>query len=315
VPGRAGRARALFAAPPKSEPPPKPVPAVALQGCRIARVLDGAVEIVHASPADRAFPDRVNESLGLCFKAGPAHDVCADGRALRYPADALCIRTPGTVWSARATGPAGFLSVDVEPALLPEGGLVGAMRFVVPTAVPGLTRRVAVLRSDAAALDQEVAVAELVDALVAARLVAAPALDAGLGARAANPRAPPAPDLRERRRAARRSAVPLSDAVGTNRFVLLRAFRRAFGVPPHAFVLQLRVERARARLARGASLSGTAFELGFADQSHFSRVFARVVGLAPGAYRREMRRGTPRPAPRPTSARSIAFKTPGGTGR
>jgi AraC-like DNA-binding protein len=276
----------------------RPPAVVALSGCRIERVLQGAVEIVDAAPANRAFPDRVSESLGLCLKTGPAHEVRADGRALRYPADALCVRAPGTVWSARATGPAGFLSIDIERALLPEGGLVGPMRFVEPAALPGVRHALAVLRAGVETLDQQVVIAELIDAVIDVGLAAAPHLDAAVpraGVRRAR-------DLLESRVADPPTLQELADGVGANRFVLLRAFRRTFGVPPHAFLRRLRVERARALLARGADLSWTSLELGFADQSHFTRAFKEVVGIPPGAYRRAMRGG---------AARSIACKTRG----
>ena len=48
-------------------------------GCRIDRVPDAGVEIVEADPANRTFPDRVNESLGICLKLGPEHDLRAEG--------------------------------------------------------------------------------------------------------------------------------------------------------------------------------------------------------------------------------------------
>jgi AraC-like DNA-binding protein len=268
---------------------------IALDGCRIERVLGDAVEIVDAAPRNRAFPDRVNESLGICLKVGPAHDVRADGRALRYPADAICVRAPGTIWSTRATGPSAFLSLDVEPALLPPGGVAGAMRFVERPALPGLDRCVRLLRSGASDLAKQIVLAELIDALLRAGLVVAPELDAGIDARAVAG----ARELLTARIADPPTLQELADAVGANRFVLLRAFRRRFGVPPHAFLLRLRVERARMRLARGADISQTSLELGFADQSHLSRVFKQVVGMSPGAYRREMRS---------TVGRSIPFK-------
>jgi AraC family transcriptional regulator len=66
-----------------------------------------------------------------------------------------------------------------------------------------------------------------------------------------------------------------------------RAFRRSIGLAPHAWLLQARVEAAKAMLrGRGSSLSMVALACGFADQSHFTRVFTRRVGLSPGAWRK-----------------------------
>lgn len=269
---------------------------LALYGSRIERVLDGAVEIAEAPAADRSFPDRVTESLGICLKWGPAHEVRAAGRPHRFPADAVCIRAPGTVWSVPSTGPAGFLSLDLEPALLPPGGLSGGMRFVHRSAVPDVRSLAAVLRSDAPELTRQALVTDLVNLLLDAALVAAPGLDR-----------PPATHAVDRARELLTSRVSnppslqeLADAVGANRFVLLREFRRRVGMPPHAYLLRLRVDRARTMIARGAGLSHVSHALGFADQSHLSRMFKRVTGLSPAVYRSQVRTQVPR---------SISFTT------
>lgn len=68
-------------------------------------------------------------------------------------------------------------------------------------------------------------------------------------------------------------------------FHLTRAFRRATGLPPHAFLLQTRLARARILLRAGLDLPAVASETGFADQSHFTRHFRRAFGITPGAYR------------------------------
>ena len=66
-----------------------------------------------------------------------------------------------------------------------------------------------------------------------------------------------------------------------------RAFRRSTGTSPHRWLLQRRVERAGEMLGnRAISLAGIALACGFADQSHFSRVFGAMVGASPGAWRR-----------------------------
>jgi AraC family transcriptional regulator len=66
-----------------------------------------------------------------------------------------------------------------------------------------------------------------------------------------------------------------------------RAFKGSTGLPPHRWQLNLRVEQACAMLADAtASLADVACAMGFADQSHFTRVFSRIVGITPGAWRR-----------------------------
>jgi AraC-like DNA-binding protein len=66
-----------------------------------------------------------------------------------------------------------------------------------------------------------------------------------------------------------------------------RAFRNSFGEPPHEYVIRRRVERAQGlMLSTDASLSEIALDCGLADQSHLTRLFRRVVGESPRAWRR-----------------------------
>jgi AraC family transcriptional regulator len=79
----------------------------------------------------------------------------------------------------------------------------------------------------------------------------------------------------------------IADACGLSVSHFSRAFRRSTGLAPHSWLLQARVEAAKALLQRReASLSKIARACGFADQSHLSRVFTRRVGLSPGAWRK-----------------------------
>jgi AraC family transcriptional regulator len=66
-----------------------------------------------------------------------------------------------------------------------------------------------------------------------------------------------------------------------------RAFRQSTGVPPHAWLLQRRIDASKAMLAdRKLALAEVALQCGFADQSHFTRIFSRSVGVSPGLWRR-----------------------------
>ncbi|MGO4760764.1 helix-turn-helix domain-containing protein, partial [Streptomyces sp. 2MCAF27] len=74
---------------------------------------------------------------------------------------------------------------------------------------------------------------------------------------------------------------------GTGPFALLRAFRAAYGMPPHTWLTDTRVRRARRLLEGGAAPAEAAAAVGFTDQPHLNRHFTRIVGVPPGAYRRE----------------------------
>jgi AraC family transcriptional regulator len=67
-----------------------------------------------------------------------------------------------------------------------------------------------------------------------------------------------------------------------------RAFRISTGLPPHQWLLRQRVKAAKQLMGvRDLPLSEIAISAGFANQSHFTRVFSEVVGVSPGAWRRE----------------------------
>ncbi|MFJ5547245.1 AraC family ligand binding domain-containing protein [Streptomyces sp. NPDC093225] len=79
----------------------------------------------------------------------------------------------------------------------------------------------------------------------------------------------------------------LAASLDTSPFALLRAFKDAYGLPPHAWLTDARVRRARALLESGAPVAEAAVAVGFTDQPHLNRHFTRIVGVPPGAYRRE----------------------------
>jgi AraC family transcriptional regulator len=85
-------------------------------------------------------------------------------------------------------------------------------------------------------------------------------------------------------------ATPLHEiaaACGLSVSHFSRAFHKSTGLAPHAWLLQARVESAKAMLrSGGVSLSTIARACGFADQGHFARVFTHRVGLSPGAWRK-----------------------------
>jgi AraC-like DNA-binding protein len=78
----------------------------------------------------------------------------------------------------------------------------------------------------------------------------------------------------------------LAAITGVDRFRLTRAFKAAYGMAPHAYLVQLRLATARRMLARGEQPATVAMELGFADQSHLGRWFVRAYGLTPALYRK-----------------------------
>ncbi|KVE37748.1 AraC family transcriptional regulator [Burkholderia sp. TSV86] len=70
-----------------------------------------------------------------------------------------------------------------------------------------------------------------------------------------------------------------------SRYQLIRAFRDATGLTPHAWQTNQRINQARERLRAGHDIARVAHDLGFSDQSHFQRVFKAYTGVTPGSYR------------------------------
>jgi len=87
----------------------------------------------------------------------------------------------------------------------------------------------------------------------------------------------------------RMSMQELAAIGGMSRFQLTRQFQQLFGLPLHAYHMQLRLHEARRRLRAGEAIAAVALELGFADQSHLNRRFKGAFGVAPGAYSASLR--------------------------
>ena len=72
---------------------------------------------------------------------------------------------------------------------------------------------------------------------------------------------------------------------GLSSYHFARLFAEAFGVPPHQYVIQTRIERAKTLITQSClSLGEVAQHVGFSDQSHFTRHFKRLVGITPHAF-------------------------------
>jgi AraC family transcriptional regulator len=77
-----------------------------------------------------------------------------------------------------------------------------------------------------------------------------------------------------------------------------RCFKQSLGVSAHRYLIRLRVEAAKERLATADSaLSEIALECGFSDQAAFSRTFGSMVGSTPGRWRRQTAANADKRAP------------------
>lgn len=187
-------------------------------------------------------------------------------------------------------------------------GSTGARIVVVlaknrPDAVAGCLDRLVELRAQpfgwlawrlAAELDGSDTAAPLAAEGLACELLAA----ASRGSRGEQPaRRPPAwlscaEELLHARIGDRIGLSELAHAVGVHPAHVARVFRARHGVSVGEYARRVRLAWAAAEIARGDTpLAAIAKEAGFADQSHFTRLFKRHVGMTPARYRAEAQRG------------------------
>jgi AraC-like DNA-binding protein len=83
----------------------------------------------------------------------------------------------------------------------------------------------------------------------------------------------------------------LAGIAGLSQSHFSKAFKVSVSLPPHAYIVRQRVDRAVTLLVKGEMpLVEVAFACGFSDQSHFTRHFHRLVGTSPSRWRRAYRR-------------------------
>lgn len=76
----------------------------------------------------------------------------------------------------------------------------------------------------------------------------------------------------------------LSRMTKLSAYQIIRAFRRELGITPHAWLIRHRVRMGTNLLKEGESIATVASEVGFADQTHFTRHFKRVHGNTPARF-------------------------------
>lgn len=78
----------------------------------------------------------------------------------------------------------------------------------------------------------------------------------------------------------------MADRLGCSKFYFLREFKKLVGETPYQYLLNHRLERAKAALGSGhQNITATAMALGFNDQSHFTRAFKKRFGVTPGKFK------------------------------
>jgi AraC-like DNA-binding protein len=228
----------------------------------------------------------VDEGRSLFSGTGDQPVALHPGMLVLVPAARVhsCNPASGTAWSYQ------MLHLDAAwlHALRHESAL-GSVAADEPVRIidePALYARFcqlnALLFSDALAVDKEAALIEFIGDCDArqARGIEVPGPDIAQAGRLQ-----PAFERLQRSPAADVSLHELSQLSEMSRYQLIRTFRAATGMTPHAWQLNLCINLAKERLLAGASLADVAYGLGFADQAHLQRVFKAYTGITPGRFR------------------------------
>jgi len=80
----------------------------------------------------------------------------------------------------------------------------------------------------------------------------------------------------------------LANIINFTPFHLVRQFQKYYGLPPHAYQIQQRLQQSKVLLQQGDKVAQVAAQMGFYDQSHFHRHFKRANGIAPSQYARQV---------------------------
>ncbi|MFC9298990.1 helix-turn-helix domain-containing protein [Streptomyces sp. NPDC057011] len=258
----------------------------------------GIAEVFHARFTDHAYPAHVHDTWALMILDGGRVDFALDrerhGVGVR---DAVVLLPPGVVHDGRTVTEAGFRKrvLYLDASVLPEG-LTGAavdapllLDPVLRERVHGLHRALGTRALPAGAVERLEAesrlafVRERLHRWLAGRVPAAyGAPGAGLAVR-----------LRELIDARVTEGIGLEEASAELGNVhpthLIRSFRTAYGLPPHAYLTGRRVALARRLLLAGMRPAEAAVAAGFYDQAHLARHFGRHVGTSPARFARSGR--------------------------
>jgi AraC-like DNA-binding protein len=252
------------------------------------------VELLSARYIDHRFAPHVHDGyvIGMImagaqrYRYRGAEHLAGSGTLVLINPDELHTGHKGTEdgWLYRAFYPdSGQITSLLAELELPTHHLpaFGATLYCDQDLVNGFCQLHRLLESPATALQQQTVWRELVLSLLQRHAAVPDAGKPGKEHRAVSL----AKDLLHAQLAAPPSLEELATAVNLSPFHFARVFRRATGMPPHTWLMQQRIARARALLQSGCLPLEVAMQLGFADQSHLSRQFKQVYGVGPGAYR------------------------------
>jgi len=250
----------------------------------------GLIESSWVRASAASFPRHTHDELVLGANVSGHEQIWLDGKHLEVPAGTVTLYNPLAV-QASEFGPQGVeyislhLDINALQRLMREHNL--GPGHGSPTFEQGVLQQPALYRSiidfagTATAAEQEAALLQLLATLFeqapSANGEQAPAIEHSVA-------------LMRAQLHQRLTLEQLAHAAGLSKFHFVRCFKKAMGLGPLQYHMQLRLIEARQQLRTGAHPRDVALGLGFYDQSHFINAFGKVMGVTPAAYSAAFRR-------------------------
>ncbi|MGW7318215.1 AraC family transcriptional regulator [Streptomyces sp. NPDC054865] len=257
------------------------------------------LDLLRARYVRHTFPRHAHDGYVIAAVTGGVEEIGLPGGTVRAGPGSVVLINPEVAHTARAGVPEGW----TYATLYPSRGLIAEVAAEIGTlrGTPGFTAELVTDLPGSRAITEVHRAAEEGNALAADTLLRgvvvrmlsrhAGPLPARTPRRAGAAEAERARAVLSERMAGPPSLEQLAAELGTSPFALLRAFRARYGMPPHTWLTDARVRRARLLLDGGTAPAEAAVAVGFTDQPHLNRHFTRIVGVPPGAYRRERAAG------------------------
>jgi AraC-like DNA-binding protein len=255
-----------------------------------------ATEFLFAHYRDFVFPPHVHETFGIgVIEAGGQQFRPGRSPSLIMPADRLCVFNPGLVHEGRAATDQGwrYRMFYPSPTLVARAledaqdhtlrGEWGFVQHVIDD--PELYREFEGLHVSSqlreTLLERETRIAVFLRRLFKRHANFSPEPSS---ARNAPRTVAIVRDYLHAHAECQVSIADLAQAACVSGTQVIRAFSAETGMPPHSYLVSLRIERAKRLLRAGTPPAAAALEVGFSDQSQLTRHFRRLTGVTPGRF-------------------------------
>ena len=254
------------------------------------------LEVLHARFVEHRYPRHAHHYFVIAFVESGAASYRYRGAQHVAPAGHVFIVNPDEPHTGESAGPSGYLYQTVYPSadylsrVAEDVGGARLMPFFKDSLLKDahlaalLSRFHKSLAAQAPKAEWESLVLRALAHLV--RYHADPRLTALPPARE-HPAVRTACEYIEEHYAEDISLSTLGGLVALSPYYFSRAFERETGLPPHGYLENVRIRKAREFLDQGESLVSAALSAGYSDQSHFTHRFKRFLGVTPGQYVRD----------------------------